>query len=142
MQSWPAVVVHGFDQACAALAVAGAVARGVTLLSGVGAGLYGGVGWWCGLISAASQCHPAARAQDVLDCADAPGAAMAALRRGQRLLVLDPACPAFPAVASAARGIGASVLAIRPRALELDRPGAARALAGWLAAGDSACGVG
>ena len=62
---------------------------------------------------------------------------MAALRVGQRLLVLDPACPGFPAVAAAAATLGASVLPARPVALDLAAPGAERLLAAWLR-GDSA----
>ncbi len=132
------MTVHGFNQACETLAKAEGAGRGVRLLSGIGAAVYGGVGWWRGLVSAACAHHPNTRVQDILDCANAPGAAMAALRGGQLLLVLDPACPAFAAVASAANRVGATVLAIRPPSLDLDRPGALRTLDAWLAADDFA----
>ncbi len=125
----PAVVVHGWEDACAALAPG----RPVTLLSGRAAGVYGGAGWWRGLVSAARATHTATPARDILDCADAPGAAMAALRRGQPALVLDPACPAFQAVRAAAATCGACVLTARPAALDLADPRALRALADWLA---------
>jgi hypothetical protein len=73
----------------------------------------------------------------VLDCADSPGHALAALRAGMRLLVLDPACPAFAAVAGAAAELGAEVWPTRPPALDLGRldlrkPGARDKLAAWL----------
>jgi len=128
MQWPPAVVVHGFDHACTALACA----RPVTLLSGFGAGVYGGVGWWKALVEAARGTLPGAYAPDILDCADAPGAAMAALRLGQPAVILDRATPAFSAVAGAAATCGALLLDVRPPALDLAAPGAARALAAWL----------
>jgi len=129
MDDPPAVVVHGFAQACAVLRHG----RPVTLLSAEGAGLYGGAGWWRALVAAATAAVPDTPMRDILDCADAPGAAMAALRLGQRLLVLDPVVPAFPAVAAAAATMGGAVLATRPAALDLDQPGALRRLPAWLA---------
>ncbi len=131
---WPrAVVVHGFGHARAALAPG----RPVTLLSGTGAAVYGGIGWWLALVAAARAAHPGTPAHDILDCADAPGAAMAALRRGQAALVLDPACPAFAAVSGAAAACGARVLDRRPAALDLADPAASRRLEAWLATDDS-----
>ncbi len=135
---WPrAVVVHGWGHACAALSPG----LPVTLLSGHGAALYGGVGWWQALIAAARAVHPGTRTADILDCADAPGAAMAALRRGQRALVLDPACPAFATVSQVAALCDAVVLSARPAALDLADPGAARTLAAWLGRDDRAAGL-
>ena len=124
----PAVIVHGVADARAALAGG----RPVTLLSARGAALYAGCLWWRELVAAARAACPATPAQDVLDCADAPGAAMAALRAGQRLLVLDAACPAFAAVLGAAGTLGAVVLARAPLALDLAERGSRRALARWL----------
>ncbi len=129
----PAVVVHGIDHARAALRPG----RPITLLSAPGAARFAGCLWWRELIGQARADFPGALAADVLDCANSPGYAMAALRVGQRCLVLDPACPAFQAVAAAAVPLGASVLPARPPALDLARPGADRLLAGWLR-GDSA----
>jgi hypothetical protein len=130
----PAVVVHGLMEARAALRAG----RSVTLLSAPAAALFAGCLWWRELVAAARAAHPATPAFDVLDCADAPGAAMAALRAGQRLLVLDPACPAWPAVCAAAARVGSRVLAARPPALDLAAPAAPRQLRRWLARGDSA----
>jgi hypothetical protein len=125
----PAIVVHG-------LAHAGAALRPgfpVVLLSAPAAAGYAGCLWWRELVAAARGLYPATPALDVLDCGAAPGHAMAALRVGQRLLLLDPACPAFAAVADAAATLGAYVLAERPPALDLSARGSRRALAGWLA---------
>ncbi len=124
----PAVIVHGLPDALAALRPG----RAVTLLSARGAAGYAGVLWWRELVAAARAVHPAAAARDVLDCAAAPGHAMAALRGGQRLLVLDGDCPGFAAVAGAAATLGAQVLPAAPPALDLADTGARRRLAGWL----------
>ena len=90
---YPAVVVHDLAQARAALCEGLAL----TLLSAPGAACFAGAGWWRALIDMARAAHPHTPCQDVLDCADAPGHAMAAVRLGQAILVLDPACPAFAA---------------------------------------------
>ncbi len=117
----PAVVVHGLRHARMALAPG----VPVTLLSARGAAIYAGCGWWRALMDASG-------AQiDILDCADAPGYAMAALRIGQRRIILDPG-PAFAAVRAAAEALGATVLAARPDALDLADPRAARSLHTWL----------
>jgi hypothetical protein len=126
----PAVVVHGLRDARAALAPG----LPVTLLSARGAALYAGCGWWRALIEAAGAEF------DMLDCADAPGYAMAALRIGQRVIVLD-AGPAFAAVSAAAATLGAVVLVERPAALDLAELGAERRLLAWLQ-GDNATRLG
>jgi hypothetical protein len=115
----PAVVAHTPRQARAALTMAGP--RGVVLLSAPSAAGHMGVAWFLALVAQARKdlgCdappHWAA-----LDCGDAPGFALSALRAGARLLVLDPAAPAFPAVAAAATEVGAALWAERPPALDL-----------------------
>ncbi len=123
------VIVHGLDDARAALRPG----YSVTLLSSEGAALFAGCLWWRELVAAARARHPATPVQDVLDCADAPGQAMAALRAGQRLLVLSPACPALGAVQAVAAALGGAVLTARPPALDLGNPTARLGLAGWLA---------
>jgi hypothetical protein len=124
----PAVVVHGTAHANAALR------RGVpvALLSAVGAARLGGPGWWRAMIDAACADFPGTRCIDILDCADAAGLAMAALRIGQKHLLLWPESPAFAAVIDAASGIGAQVLAMRPSALDLSVRGAERFLDEYL----------
>lgn len=119
----PAIVVHGLADAVAALAPG----LPVTLLSAPGAGVYAGAGWWRALVEAARATHPATSCADLLDCADAPGMAMAAIRAGQKLLVLDPACPAYARIATLA-----TLLPARPPALDLGDRGAARQLRAWL----------
>lgn len=72
----------------------------------------------------------------VLDCGQAPGHALAALRAGVAAVVLAPECPAFPALAALAPG---RVLAAAPPALDLahgprGRPATEEQVARWLAA--------
>lgn len=132
----PAVVVHALHQAQAALAAAGP--RGVLLLSAPGAGGFAGPGWFLALVAEARRLHADVRCTAALDCADAPGSALAALRAGVRVIVLDGNSPAFGAVAAAAAEWGAAVLPVRPPAFDLGRADPARRddrarLAAWLA---------
>jgi hypothetical protein len=132
----PAVVVHGVGQAEAALAAAGA--RGVLLLSAPGAGGFAGAAWFLALVRAAAARHPSVAHLAALDCADAAGTALAALRHGARIVVLDGASPAFAAVAAAAAEAGATLLPARPPALDLGALDLARRddlakLRAWLA---------
>ena len=121
----PCVVVHGIDHARTAMASG----LPVTLLSAPGAAVFAGCLWWREIVALAHHSWPDTPAADVLDCGDAPGRAMAALRIGQRLLVLAP-CPAWPAVAAAAAALGARVLESRPPGLDIADRRAATRLAG------------
>jgi hypothetical protein len=123
-----AIVVHGLPH----LRQATAPGLPVTLLSGPGAAIYAGCGWWRALMALGAGGNP-----DILDCADAAGRAMEALRAGCRLLVLDPALPAWPLVASRAAAVGGTLLPERPAALDLAQPGAIRHIRAWLE-GDTA----
>lgn len=113
----PAVAVHGLAGAAAALAAAGPA--GVLLLSAPGAGGFAGAAWFLAMVRAAATRHPGVPHQAAIDCADAAGTALAALRDGARLIVLDGDCPAFAAVAAAAGQAGARLLPARPPALDL-----------------------
>jgi hypothetical protein len=124
----PSIVVHGLADAHAALSHG----RPVTLLSAPGAALFAGVGFWQALVAQARAAHPDVTAPDILDCADAAGHALAALRLGQRILILAEGTPGRKAVAAIAAGSGATLLAARPPALDLARRGAAGRLRDWL----------
>jgi len=127
----PAVIVHGLADARTALAVG---AR-VTLLSAPGAALYGGCLWWRELVRAARLANPGTEAIDVLDCADASGLAMAALRSDVSRLVLWPTAPNQRAVSQIAEQAGGFVLDAAPVALDMKRQNAARHLHDWLLPG-------
>jgi hypothetical protein len=138
----PAVTVHAAAQAAAALAVAGqgGALGEVLLLSAPGAAGSLGAPWFHAMIATAAAAQPGVPYRAVLDCGDAPGQALAALRAGARLLILDPACPGFAAVAAAAAEVGAEVWPARPVSLDLGRfdpgrPAGRRRLAEWLARG-------
>jgi hypothetical protein len=136
MISYPAVVVHGLEDASAALESG----LPVTLLSAPGAACTAGALWWREVVKQACARHPNTPVCDVLDCADAPGRAMEALRLGQRVLVLDPACPAFAAVSGAVAACGGTLLSVRPPAVDaapcgFTEPYARERLAAWLRCG-------
>lgn len=102
-----------------------------------------GAAWFLALVAQAADAAAPPPHWAALDCGNAPGFALAALRAGARLLVLDPVVPAFPAVASAAAELGAEVWPERPPALDLGRLDLRRAdgprgrlrLAEWLTGG-------
>ena len=83
-------------------------ARGaeVTLLSAPGAVLFAGCLWWREVVRQAHETVPDARVADVLDCADASGLAVSALRIGQRAIVLHEQAPGRAAVVAIADGLG------------------------------------
>ncbi len=124
----PAVVVHRIEDARTALAPG----LPVTLLSAPGAALYAGCGFWRALIGLCRTEHPEVYAPDILDCADASGYALAALRLGQPALALAPDALSRAAVAAIAAEAGALLLEAPPPALDLARPGAERRLMDWL----------
>jgi len=132
-----AIIVRSADEAVAALRVA--EGRKLLLLSAPGAAGFLGPAGWRALVAAAESACPGSPFQDALCCGDAPGQALAALRAGCRLLVLDAACPAYDNVAGAAAEAGAVLLPARPPAfdlqgLDLSKPGGRARLAQWLTA--------
>jgi hypothetical protein len=122
----PAVIVHGLQDARAALAPG----LPVTLLSAPGAALYAGCGWWRALVREAA--GDALPPPDILDCGAAPGRVLEALRAGQRLLVLHAAPAVFADLSGRAAGLGAMLMAQAPPALDMAARGAPRRLADWL----------
>jgi hypothetical protein len=133
----PVVVVHGIADARRVLALG----CPVTLLSASGAALYAGCGWWRALVERARAEFPAVALDDILDCADASGYALGALRIGQRRIVLWAEAPGRPAVVAIAASLGGEVLTSRPPALDMADRGSVRRLHNWLhlrtAPGDS-----
>jgi hypothetical protein len=110
MELYPAVLIHGFSDAVAALAKGAPV----TLLSAPGAALYAGCGWWRALVEAVRAAHPDVPCLDILDCADATGHALAALRIGLTRLVLWPEASGRDAVVAIAEAAGGFVLTVAP----------------------------
>jgi hypothetical protein len=125
---YPAVVVHSLADARVVLAHG----RPASLLSAEGAALYAGCGWWQALVAAARAEFPRVQITDILDCADASGQALAALRIGQRHLILTLDAPGRARVAAIVAGLGGVLLAERPPALDLAEPTSRRRLHEWV----------
>ena len=91
--------IHGLADARAVLGIG----QPVTLLSAPAAAQFAGCGWWRAVIEQVRRDHAAVPMTDILDCADASGLALGALRIGQRRLVLHPAARGWRAVAVRSR---------------------------------------
>jgi hypothetical protein len=130
MQAYPAVVVHGLADVRQVLACAAPV----TLLSAPGAGVFAGCLWWREIIAVGRLAFPDTPQTDILDCADASGLALGALRCGVSRLVLWPEASGWPAVAAIAQAKGGFVLTAPPPALDLAQPRQRRRLHAWLRA--------
>jgi len=118
-----AVIVHGLEDALAAVAPG----LPVTLLSAPGAALFGGCLWWRELMRAAG-----VTGLSLLDCADAPGRAVEALRLGLPGIVFTGEVSARAVIERIAVESGAVVLEEAPPALDMAEHGARRRLLGWL----------
>jgi hypothetical protein len=119
-KSPPAVMIHGLDHARTALAPG----LPVTLLSAPGAATYAGCLWWREVLAQAGFTGPA-----LLDCGDAPGRALEALKLGLSGVILSPAQAVVSQIGAAQ---GALVLTQAPPSLDLAQAGAARHLIAWL----------
>ena len=124
----PAAIVHSLADVRAALSVGAPV----TLLSAPGAALYAGCLWWRELVGVARAEFPGVPMLDLLDCADASGQALAAIRVDAMRLVLWPDAPGRGAVAAILMARGGLLLDAAPPALDLGRRGAERRLVAWL----------
>jgi len=143
------VVARGATEVALALRVAAScgLSGPLPILSPPGAALWLGPSLFLAHIAAGrAMAGPGApEALAVLDCGPAPGHALAALRAGVPVVVLDPGLPAFPMLASAAREAGVALWPEAPPALGLggrrpDHPATAERLRRWLlegGAGDS-----
>jgi hypothetical protein len=130
----PAIIIHGIEDLRAALEAAASLDRALTVLSIPGAAGSAGAPWFHALIQAGSAEFPQVALTGVLDCADQPGFALAALRTGCRDLLLLDSGPAWPRVHTIAEASGARLYSspgptFNPRFFR-DPIGACR---GWLA---------
>jgi hypothetical protein len=128
VKQYPVVVVHSLSHARDVLALG----QPVTLLSARGAAHYAGAAWWLALVKRARFENVAVPLEDILDCADAPGLALSALRLGQRTIVLEAEAPGWSSVAAIAASLGCEVLTHRPSALDMSLPRETRRLRDWL----------
>ncbi len=105
------VIVTSFAEAVAALRNWRAPAV-PTLLSAPAAAQFAGALWWRRLIDLAAA-ETGMACDDWLDCGDAPGQAMAALRAGCRGLVIAPTVLSVARLTELARAHGAHVVTDR-----------------------------
>ncbi len=114
-----AIVVHQPAHAEAALVAAEELERPVVLLSPPGAAAFMGAAYFQAMIADAMNAHPGVAVTAVLDCGDAAGLALGALRQGIGAVCFRGA----PEVAARLREIAkqgrALVFEARPEALDL-----------------------
>jgi hypothetical protein len=112
----PVIIVHALGHAVAALRAAAAARRPVVLSSAPGAGGYAGAGWFRALVEAARAAVPEARFSAFLDCGDAAGPALAALRAEVEGVLFIGRADVAGRLADIARQHGARLDTVRPAA--------------------------
>jgi hypothetical protein len=113
------IVIHSLAHANAALAAAASLGKSVLLLSAPGAGAAAGPRWFLALVAQAARDFPAAHYEAVLDCADEPGTALAALRAGCRRVIFTGDAEMSGKLSEIAAAMGAAIEAGEGRALDL-----------------------
>ena len=131
-----AITIHNLDHARAALAAAAGLGVPVTLLSPPRGAGYLGAGYFLALAEKATAEHPGAKASWILDCGDAPGLALGALRQGCLTIRFTGPAAVQKKIADIAKKSNAAIDNRKYDALDLleadDAPAAARA---WLGGG-------
>lgn len=113
------VVAHGIDQARAAARAARAHAAAVEIRSAPGAAGSMGPAWFAAMIGEVAAEFPETDISGVLDCAAAPGHALAALRQGIGRIRFTGRGRARARLASIAKALGAVLEGPAPDALDL-----------------------
>ena len=127
------IVVHHFDHAHIALAVAGDLGVPVLLVSPLGFAGYAGPLYFLEMCASASACVPGADFAAVLDCGNAAGDALAALRAGIDTVAFGGPEIQFDRLANFAEKRGARVVRRPSDTLDLaDFENPRAALAAWL----------
>ena len=117
-----AFIAHTLAHAVAAFSAAAESGQSIVLLSPPHAVRSLGAEGWLALIAQARSRVPAAQVQPILDCADAPGLALAALRVGAPAIRLRARPEVQRKVADIAAFHGASLIADDwPDALDLEQ---------------------
>jgi len=84
----------------------------VILVSAPGAVRSGGAGWWRALIAQADAAVSDVQASSVLDCADEPGMALAAIREGVEAIAIVAPEATYERLADIARQSGVAIRTI------------------------------
>ncbi len=103
------VRIHCLDHGRAALAAARECGRPLTLESPAGAALWQGIGWWREVVAILAAEFPGLAFTAVLDCADAPGAALAALGAGFTAVRVAAPAPVLARLAAIAEQVNGTV---------------------------------
>jgi hypothetical protein len=128
------IIIHSLDHARAALAAAAALDVPVIIASAPGAAAYLGPQWLSEVAALAAAEHPDARVSVLLDCGDAPGHVLAALRQGIKRIRFTGRAAVAGKLAALAKRQGAELIRGRRKALDLlDSPDPAAACHRWLA---------
>jgi hypothetical protein len=113
-------IIHSQEQAFAALDISAGLAQTAILLeSPPGVVLRQGIGWFQAIEAACRQRHPAAKCAFLIDCDDAAGLALAALRLGFLRLRVRLDGRALQAVRDVADQLGATLETATAPALDL-----------------------
>ena len=115
-----AIVVHGIDDAMAAVAAARRLGTPLTLISAPGAAAYAGPLWFRALVDQARAAAPDVTITGLLDCADHPGHAMAALRAGVEAIVFTGDEAVAGKLSALAEAAGVTMLRARPSCCDPD----------------------
>ncbi len=134
------ILIHSLADARTAIAAAASLGVPVTLASAPGAAGHAGPAWFGEVIAAARAEHPSVTLTAVLDCGDAPGHVMAAVRwalaaEGQPFTLRFTGDPAQDkALREIAGAAGLKVIRELPDGLDLRRaPAPVEACRAWLA---------
>ncbi len=129
----PAIRIHSLAAARVALGVARALSRPVELVSAKAASGFAGPLWWAEVIAIARAEFADVAFDATLDCADAAGDALGALRSGVTRLAFSGRADVAAKLRAIAAQLGAEVLDAIPPALDLHGiPDPALAARVWL----------
>lgn len=112
-----AITVISLVQTETALAAAAALGVRVTVISAPDAAQAAGPGWFDAVVAAARTRYPEVEVTAILDCGDAPGDALAAIRHGLKAIRYDG--PVSAQIGDIATRAGAVLFRERPVSLDL-----------------------
>jgi len=107
----PAIMIHSLDDARAALAAASSLGSAVILVSAPGAAAYAGAAWFQRVVEIAATEYPEVKMTAILDCDDAAGHVLGALRAGLRRVRYSGGGEVAAKLAEIARSYGAELVA-------------------------------
>ncbi len=127
------VIVHSLSQATAALAAAHELGCPITIASAPGASATVGVRWFQAVVEQACKVYPEVPVRAVIDCAERPGEALAALRCGFKAVRFSGKPAVAVKLAAIAAQLNAEIVTGRQRALDLlDQADPTQATRDWL----------